>query len=367
MKPLANWLAQHWFHRQPAPVSFFRPPLPWPVFLLLLPLHALFVWLSGKRRLRFLAEAAQGKIPPLPVSVIVVGNITVGGAGKTPLTLWLAQALKARGYRPGIISRGYGRRTDDSTAEALAVTPETSPEICGDEPLLLARRSGCPVWVARQRREAGVALLAAHPEVNLLLCDDGLQHYALPRDAEIAVFDTRGIGNGWRLPLGPLREPVARLNSVDAVVLNGTTDSTALPDLVLPADQPAFAMQLQPGAFYALHNPAQTCTAADLLSTGKPLFALAGIGHPQRFFDTLAAVGLDCTCRAFPDHHAYTAADLTFADSGILLLTEKDAVKCGALTPGQATASIWVLPVDAAVPQALVDTLLEKIRGHQAA
>lgn len=332
--------------------------------MLLLPLHALFVWLSGKRRQRFLAETAQGKTPPLPVPVIVVGNITVGGAGKTPLTLWLAQALKARGYRPGIISRGYGRRTDGAAAEVLAVTPETSPEVCGDEPLLLARRSACPVWVARQRYAAGQALLAAHPEVNVLLCDDGLQHYALPRVAEIAVFDARGIGNGWRLPLGPLREPLARLAHVDAVVFNGAAPGAAFP---LPAGKPAFAMQLQPGAFYALHNPAQACTAADLLATGKPLFALAGIGHPQRFFDTLAALGLDCTCRAFPDHHAYTAADLTFADGGILLLTEKDAVKCGALIPGQATASIWVLPVDAAVPQALVDTLLEKIRGHQAA
>lgn len=332
--------------------------------MLLLPLHALFVWLSGKRRQRFLAETAQGKTLPLPVPVIVVGNITVGGAGKTPLTLWLAQALKARGYRPGIISRGYGRRTDGAAAAVLAVTPDTPAEACGDEPLLLARRSACPVWVARQRYVTGQALLAAHPEVNVLLCDDGLQHYALPRDAEIAVFDTRGIGNGWRLPLGPLREPVARLSSVDAVVFNGAAPGSTFP---LPAGKPAFAMQLQPGAFYALHDPAQTCMAADLLATGKPLFALAGIGHPQRFFDTLAALGLDCTCRAFPDHHAYTAADLTFADGGILLLTEKDAVKCGALTPGQATASIWVLPVDAAVPQALVDTLLEKIRGHQAA
>lgn len=366
---IARWLEQRWFVPVVPARSFFRPPLPWLLFLLLLPLHGLFVWLSDWRRRQY----RQGKrsVTRLPVPVVVVGNITVGGAGKTPLTLWLAQALLARGYRPGIVSRGYGRQgqTAGGTVAAVAeVCPAGSARDYGDEPLLLARRSGCPVWVGTSRAAAAQALLAAHPDVNLLLCDDGLQHYALGRDAEIAVFDARGTGNGWRLPLGPLREPLARLAQVDALVFNGGLPDAAAMTAFVPASggtclPPAFPMHLCPGAFYALDDPARTCSATALQATGQPLFALAGIGHPQRFFATLSSLGLDCECRAFPDHHAYTADDLAFAATGILLVTEKDAVKCRQHTRGP----VWVLPVDAEVPPALLDTLLEKMSGRQAA
>jgi tetraacyldisaccharide 4'-kinase len=330
----ARWLQRQWFaQRRLSPALWF-----------LLPLSALFFLLSRlKRRLT--------RPLRLPVPVIVVGNITVGGAGKTPLTLWLAQQLRAQGRQPGIVSRGYGGNAD----LPRAVERGSSPAKVGDEPLLLARRSGVPVWVGRDRAAAGLALLAAHPEVDLLLCDDGLQHYRLARDIELAVFDGRGVGNGWLLPAGPLRESLARLAEVDAVVCNGAADPR------LPVTIRRFEMQLQPGDFYRLDQPALTCQAAQL--AGRRLHALAGIGDPGRFFRTLAGLGLAFSRHPFADHHAYTAADLAFAADGVLLMTEKDAVKCAGLTPGET----WVLPVEAELSPALVELILEKICGRQVA
>ena len=330
----ARWLQRQWFEQRRLS----------PALWLLLPLSGLFALLAKLKQLLTRPER-------LPVPVIVVGNITVGGAGKTPLTLWLAQGLRQRGLRPGIVSRGYG----GENAAPRAVAVDADPSIVGDEPILLARRSGVPVWVARDRAAAGRALLAAHPEVNVILCDDGLQHYRLARDVELAVFDGRGPGNGWRLPLGPLREPLRRLVAVDAIVCNG------FPDSRLPVQVPSFDMTLQPGNFYRLDDPRQTCPAAAL--KGKKLHALAGIGDPARFFRTLESLGLLFEAHPFPDHHAYSAADLTFAQDGILLMTEKDAVKCAALTAGET----WVLPVEAELAPALIDLILEKLRGRQAA
>jgi tetraacyldisaccharide 4'-kinase len=200
-----------------------------------------------------------------------------------------------------------------------------------------------------------MALLATQPSVNVLLCDDGLQHYRLGRDVELAVFDRRGAGNAWRLPLGPLREPLSRLASVDAVICND------LPDFAAPPGVPCFAMTLQAGLFYRLDDPKQTCSAEVL--RGRPLFALAGIGDPQRFFRTLSGLGLQFVAQPFADHHAYTASDLAFAKDGVLLMTEKDAVKCAGLTTGEA----WVLPVEAELSPALIDLIVEKLRGRQAA
>ncbi|MCL2344821.1 MAG: tetraacyldisaccharide 4'-kinase [Desulfobulbus sp.] len=332
----ARWLQRHWFaQRRLTPALWF-----------LLPLSALFF---------LLARLKRGLIRPqrLPVPVVVVGNITVGGAGKTPLTLWLAERLRERGRRPGIVSRGYG----GSQATPRAVAVDDSPAEVGDEPLLLARRSGAPVWVGRDRAAAGRALLAAHPEVDLLLCDDGLQHYRLARDVELAVFDSRGIGNGSLLPAGPLREPLARLGTVDAVICNGDADPR------LPAAAPRFAMLLSAGVFYRLGQPEETCALAQL--AGRRLYALAGIGDPERFFRTLEALGLTFSRHPFPDHHAYTAADLAFAAAvdSVLLMTEKDAVKCAGLTVGEA----WVLPVEAELSPALVELIVEKIRGRPSA
>lgn len=331
----ARWLQRQWFQQRRLT----------PALWLLLPLAGLYVLVSAlKRRLT--------KPQRLPVPVIVVGNIIVGGAGKTPLTLWLAGELRRQGWHPGIVSRGYGRSGD----EVRPVTVDSLPAAVGDEPLLLARHTGLPVWVGRARAEAGRALLAAHPEVDVVLCDDGLQHYALARDVELVVFDARGAGNGWRLPVGPLREPLARNATVDAVICQNS------PTIRLPAMVPAFGMSLLPGHFYRLDDPQQTCTAQALRGHGR-LFALAGIGHPERFFRTLEELGLDCETRSFPDHHRYSAADLAFARDGILLMTEKDAVKCAGLMAGET----WVLPVEAALPPALIELILEKLRGRQAA
>lgn len=331
---MARWLQQQWFQQRRLT----------PALWLLLPLNWLFVLGAALKKCLTTPQRLQ-------VPVVVVGNLTVGGAGKTPLTIALARELAAGGRRPGIVSRGYG----GSATHARPVPADASPHEVGDEPILLARRSGVPVWVGRDRAAAGRALLAAHPEVDLLLCDDGLQHYRLARDVELAVFDGRGAGNGWRLPLGPLREPLARLATVDAVVCNGAADPR------LPRSTPVFAMNLQPGLFYRLSDPMQSCPAAALL--GKKLYALAGIGDPGRFFRTLEALGLSFAAHPFPDHHAYVASDLAFAADGILLMTEKDAVKCAALTTGEA----WVLPVEAELSPALIDLVLEKIRGRQVA
>ncbi len=314
---------------------------------LLLPLHVLFVIVAGLRRAWW--QGGRRGARSVPVPVVVVGNLVAGGAGKTPTVLWLAKALQTAGRQPGIVSRGYGGQT----ALPQAVDAEASPIAVGDEPVLLARRSGVPVWVGRDRVAVAQGLLAAHPEVDVLIADDGLQHYRLYRDVELALFDRRGAGNGWRLPLGPLREPLARLASVDAVICNGEPPVTWP-----PRTAPRFAMHLAPGDFLALGEPARRCAAADL--AGRNLHAVAGIGDPSRFFATLKALGLRVVPHPFPDHHAYTAAELDFGPDAVVLMTEKDAVKCAGLCAGEA----WVLPVEAMLPPALLALILEKINGR---
>ena len=331
----ARWLQRQWFAQRRL------SPALWLLLPLFLPLQLLFIALAALKR-----KTTRPEI--LPVPVIVVGNITVGGAGKTPLTIALATALRAAGKTPGIVSRGYG----GSATQPQAVSLSDSPTVVGDEPLLMAQRTGLPVWVGQSRAEAARQLLAANPQVDLLLCDDGLQHYRLGRDFEIAVFDGRGAGNAWRLPLGPLREPLARLQTLDAMVWHGSMDTR------LAGATASFQMTLQAGRFYRLGDPAQSCDAAQL--RGRKLHALAGIGHPQRFFNTLAELGLDCVHHPFPDHHAYTAEELCFGDDAVLLMTEKDAVKCSVLKTGEA----WVLPIEAQLPVAFIDLVLEKIRGR---
>jgi len=288
----------------------------------------------------------------LAVPVVVVGGITVGGAGKTPLTLHLVEALRQRGYVPGIISRGYG----GAVSGEMEVRPDSSAGVIGDEPLLLRQRANCPVFVGADRVAAGKALLAAHPEVNLMLCDDGLQHYRLARDFEIAVFDRRGLGNGWQLPAGPLREPIERLHEVDAVVLNDAPLAA-----VAAAGSPAavFSMHLEGMEFFGLHDPARKLSAAALRE--RPLHAVAGIGEPQRFFDHLKALGLTFEAHAFPDHHAYEAAELAFGE-GVILSTEKDAVKLRAVLAPDVEA--WVLPVTAVLSPGLDQLIVEKLNGR---
>ena len=321
-----------------------------PLHLILLPLSLLFRLLATVRRMLY----RSGLLPStkLPVPVIVVGNITVGGSGKTPLTLWLAQQLIENGWHPGIVSRGHVHGKP-ALASPQPVHTSSNPEETGDEPVLMAQRGLCPVWVGRDRATAGLALLQAHPECDVLLSDDGLQHYRLQRDVEIAVVDgVRRFGNGLPLPAGPLREPESRLRSVDAVVVQGGGTQAG-----------EFGMQLHGEIFYNLLNPETTAPAADF--HGMRSHAIAGIGHPQRFFAHLQHLGIATESHPFPDHHRYSAADLEFDDADAILMTEKDAVKCAAF----ATEKCWVLRVDAQVDPSLFQHIMKKIApyGHQTA
>lgn len=313
--------------------------------LLLWPLSQLFRLFSALRRLAY----RSGLLPRwrAPVPVIVIGNISVGGTGKTPLVIWLASRLVQHGWHPGILSRGYRSRVTQSTE----VLPDSDATIVGDEPLLLARHTACPVWVGRQRVVAAQALLAAHPECDVLICDDGLQHYALGRDMEIAVIDgRRRHGNGYLLPAGPLREPVARLQQVDAVVVQGGEPG--------PGE---YAMRLVASGFRNLCDPARNITATALRQ--HDLHAVAGIGDPQRFFDTLHAMDLEFVEHPFPDHHPYRPVDLQFTHAKTVLMTEKDAVKCVAF----ARPEWWYVAVEAQVDadlERLVLCLLEEKYGR---
>lgn len=315
--------------------------------VLLLPLALPFALAVNLRRLAYrLGWASSVK---LPVPVVVIGNITAGGSGKTPLTLYLAQELARRGWRPGIVSRGYG----GSARHVQAVSAASDAKLVGDEPLLLARRAGCPVFVGRDRVAAARALLSAHADCNVLIADDGLQHLRLARDVEIVVMDECGVGNGWPLPAGPLRECPARIDAAHALVLNGAAPPRAHPRRV-------FRMRLVGDRFRNLHDPRRTCGAEDL--RGRRLYALAGIGYPMRFFRQIERMGLQVRTHAFPDHHAFQPSDLAFADAGVLLMTEKDAVKCQTFAPPET----WVLPVEAQLDPDLAQWLVEKINGCQA-
>jgi tetraacyldisaccharide 4'-kinase len=285
----------------------------------------------------------------MPVPVVVVGNILVGGTGKTPLVIHLALDLRARGRHPGIVSRGYR----GNGAHTHEVTAASDPRVVGDEPLLLARRTECPVFVGRDRLAAARNLLATYPQCDLLIADDGLQHYRLERDVEIALVDGRGMMNGWALPAGPLREPVSRLGMVDALVLNGTAVSPA-PTFA----GTTFAMTLLGERFYRLDESMTSCGAADL--AGKILHAVAGIGSPPRFFDQLTAMGLNFSAHPFADHHDYCEDEMQFAGDAILT-TEKDAVKLSRL---RLPLPVWVLPVTAEVSPDLAAFVLEKLNGR---
>ncbi|TRZ70610.1 MAG: tetraacyldisaccharide 4'-kinase [Rhodocyclaceae bacterium] len=302
---------------------------------LLLPVSGIFALSAGLRRALYRLGILQSQ--HLPVPVVVVGNITVGGSGKTPLTLWLAQEFQQRGWHPGIISRGHGREIH--SRQVSEVRADSEARQVGDEPLMLKRRSGLPLFVGQDRVAAAWALLAIHPECDLILSDDGLQHYRLARDVEIAVVDARGLMNGRMLPAGPLREPAGRLRHVDALVLNGPVK--------LPASEIAtFQLELHGTTFYSLADPTKTCTAFELRHLN--LAAIAGIGVPQRFFDHLTGLGLNFAAHAFPDHHRYRAGDLSSIRADALLMTEKDAVKCSGLTE----RPVWVMPVTAQVTAA---------------
>lgn len=329
-----HWIERHWYRITP-------------LHLILFPLSLAFAALAALRRGLYRAGVLGAS--RLPVPVIVVGNITVGGTGKTPLTLWIAGRLQQQGFHPGIVSRGYGA----DRQHPRPVAPDGDPAGCGDEPVLLARRSGCPVWVGRDRAGAARGLLAANPQCDVIICDDGLQHYALARDFEIALVDgARPLGNGLRLPAGPLREGAGRLRSVDAVVINGGDETMA------GLDTPQFTLRLEGAEFYNLLNPRLRVPAARF--RGQRVHGVAGIGRPQRFFDRLRELGLTGSSHPFPDHHRYRPEDFDPGDASPILMTEKDAIKC----TGFADERFWVLPVQAQVTPDLMPLILARIGAH---
>ena len=293
------------------------------------------------------------------VPVVVVGNITAGGTGKTPLTLAVLEALERRGFTPGVVSRGYGRvpRGMDDPLGVVRVYPDlATPEHFGDEPVLIARRSRVPVYVSPDRPAAARALLEAHKEVDVLVSDDGLQHYALARDVELAVVDgERRFGNGLMLPAGPLREPVSRLAEVDAVVVNGGWSDT------IPAAR-QFAMRMGNERFVAVGAPREMTPQEFVLAArGQQVVAVAGIAYPERFFDHLGRLGIAARAIGFPDHHAFRPQDLKLPGAEVIVMTEKDAVKCAAF----ADARMWYLRVDAILPPDFEDFLASRVRSRR--
>ena len=306
------------------------------------PLSWLFCAAANLRRLLYRLRILPSR--RLPVPVIVVGNLTVGGTGKTPLVIVLARLLREHGYRPGIVSRGYGGRARNWPQQ---VRPDSDPVMVGDEPILIARQTGCPMAVGPNRAEAGEALLRYH-DCDLLLCDDGLQHYALRRDLEILVIDgERRFGNGFCLPAGPLREPVRRRQTVDFILCNGAS-----------AHSGELPMRYRLGDLVNLANPARRAPLSEW--QGRVVHAVAGIGHPPRFFETLERAGLQVIPHPFADHHAYQATDLAFADDRPVVMTEKDAVKCQRF----ARENLWYLPIEAQLPAGFVQHFLNRLEAR---
>jgi tetraacyldisaccharide 4'-kinase len=321
-----KWLADTWYQSH---------PIRWVLY----PLSALYRLIISLRK-----QAYQRGIltrHKMPVPVIIVGNITVGGTGKTPFVIWLVEQLRDAGYKPGIISRGYGSKPPSYPYE---VTAASTAKQAGDEPLLISNRTGCPLVIDPQRSQAAVHLLSKH-HCDVIISDDGLQHYALDRDIEIALVDTdRRFGNKLCLPAGPLREPMTRLNSVDFVVYHGSEQGQH------------YQMQLTPQQWINLAKPEQQLPLEAFAE--QEVHAIAGIGNPQRFFDQLCQYKTIVHPHPFTDHHQYQLIDLDFKDELPVLMTEKDAVKCQSF----AQPHHWYLPVSAAISDGLCEAIIKKLK-----
>lgn len=315
-----------------------------PLAVALLPLAWLFGTLTGLRKALYRVGLLRAQ--PLPVPVLVVGNLIVGGAGKTPTVMAVVALLHRRGFTPGIVSRGYGRASND----ALDVQPSTAAADCGDEPLLLRWRTGAPVVVGRDRAAAARALLQAHPAVDIVVSDDGLQHLQLARDAQVLVFDERGAGNGWLLPAGPLREALpASVPARSVVLYNAAAASTPLPGSVA---ERSLAGVIELAAWRS--GQAASKAALDALR-GRPLVAAAGVARPNRFFEMLRQHGLQISPLPLPDHHGFATLPWP-AGTADVVLTEKDAVK---LDPARVGATrVWVAALDFALPAAFEAELM---------
>jgi tetraacyldisaccharide 4'-kinase len=318
-----------------------------PVAILLLPLATLFGAVAVLRRAAYRLRLLPARRFAVPV--LVVGNITAGGTGKTPLVVWLADYLRAQGWRPGIVSRGYRGRARQWPQQVRA---DSDPVSVGDEAVMLAQTTGCPMSVGPDRPAAVEALLK-HKDVDIVISDDGLQHYALARDLEIVVIDgKRRLGNGFLLPAGPLREPASRLREADIVLVNGR------------GGEAEYSMELREVGVRPLRGGAEG-RLEDF--SGQSVHAVAGIGNPQRFFDLLEEQGIDARPHPFPDHHRFCAADLRFDDPLPILMTAKDAVKCRRIS----CRDCWVVHVaarpDAGFVQRLGNALKDIVNGQKAA
>ncbi len=331
-----RWLLQRWF----------RPQVQG-AWHLLRPLAKLYGALERRSRRQRRAEAAQRAQPERPV--LVVGNLVIGGAGKTPATITIVQALQAAGHRPGVVSRGFGRRD----SQWVEVNLRSDPTAVGDEPLLIHRRTGAPVLVGRDRVAAAQELLRRHPQLDLVVADDGLQHRQLARQLEVLVFDERGIGNGQLLPLGPLREPMPLAPPAQALVLyTHDRPSTAWPG----ACAPRRLRGAWPLATWLTEPGAAPQPLANL--RGQPLLAMAGIAVPERFFSGLEAAGLSITRLPLADHHDYRDVPWPPGTAAVIT-TEKDAVKLARWA--RQGPHIWVVGLDLVLPAAFVATLIARL------
>lgn len=331
---LSQWLEQAWYRRDGRALWALRP------------LECLYRRIVARNMLK------RRYRQQTPVPTIIVGNLSVGGTGKSPLVAWLACYLREQGWQPGIVSRGYGGKADHYP---FRVTPDSAPAEAGDEPVMLAQLSGAPVVVAPDRPSA-VDLLVSEG-CTIIISDDGLQHYALARDIELVVVDgTRGFGNRHCLPCGPLREPLSRLNSIDGVVVNG--GEGALERLRAEdglAYDNSFSMILAPRCLRHLLTGERVACDDSRFQHG--VHAVAGIGHPERFFITLNGLGIPAEPHAFADHHTFSVHDLCFGDERPIVMTAKDAVKCRSF----ATAQCWALDVDAEPSAAFVLFLQQRL------
>ncbi len=337
-RTLERALTRLWFGREPGLAGKLAVAL-------LSPLELVTAALARRQRARIAA------LPPPPVPLIVVGNLVVGGAGKTPLAAAIATALAGRGRHPGLLVRGHGRQAGTITM----VAADTPIADAGDEALVLARRTGLPVAVGADRSQALALLLARHPEIDVVISDDGLQHDRLARSIELALFDRRGLGNGRLLPAGPLREPAAHLAQMDALVLTDGAEAPVRHPRSYRSGIVALGFSRVDGSGSRV-TPAQF---ARLAEPGSAITALAGIANPERFFKLLAAQGISATALELGDHEALDEQRLGLIKSGLIVMTEKDAVKCRSF----ADRRCWFLEIDAIPEPALIGWLEEVIDG----
>ena len=323
---MIRWLVATWYK-------------PHPIRWLISPLSALYRTIITLRK--WLYRLGLIKQSRLSVPVIIIGNITAGGTGKTPVVIWLSEQLKQAKFKPGIVSRGYGGAAPHYPID---VKPQSNPDIVGDEPVVIRQQTNCPVAVSPNRIEAGYLLLKRY-DCDVIIADDGLQHLALARDIEMAVIDgERLFGNGCHLPAGPLREPLSRLNEMDFVIYNEG-------DSYHP-----FVTKVMQGLAINLADKSITKNIADFNT--QAVHAIAGIANPDRFFNQLKQQGLTLFCHPFCDHHRYQRRDLIFDDTHPILMTEKDAVKCQSF----ASKNMWYIPISITISGDLGSLLINKLK-----